>query len=123
MHFLVAGFYHCVLNLFFPSNVGDASKPSVGGEFSGIDGNTSGWELALVTTPSSNSSHVIESKLVCVFFTLYLFCYLLCFFICVFCSKYNKHNHEYYLYGGKNHEYISFHLKGVKTLTGDACGT
>ncbi|XXG64414.1 hypothetical protein AAC387_Pa05g2373 [Persea americana] len=42
---------------------GDASMSSVNGQFSGIEGNTSGWELALVTAPSSNTSHVTESKL------------------------------------------------------------
>ncbi|XP_020109706.1 putative clathrin assembly protein At5g57200 [Ananas comosus] len=28
-----------------------------------LGGNTTGWELALVTTPSNNTSHVVESKL------------------------------------------------------------
>ncbi|KAJ6834211.1 putative clathrin assembly protein [Iris pallida] len=39
---------------------GDVPKPSTTGD---LLGSGSGWELALVTTPSNNTSHVVESKL------------------------------------------------------------
>ncbi|CAL9757400.1 unnamed protein product [Musa acuminata subsp. burmannicoides] len=40
---------------------GDNTKPSTTGDLLGTD--SSGWELALVTAPSSNTSHLVESKL------------------------------------------------------------
>ncbi|XP_077238494.1 putative clathrin assembly protein At5g57200 isoform X2 [Tasmannia lanceolata] len=42
---------------------GDGSNSSTNGGLMGSGTGTSGWELALVTTPSSNSSHLAESKL------------------------------------------------------------
>ncbi|RWW85218.1 hypothetical protein BHE74_00006128 [Ensete ventricosum] len=41
---------------------GDDTKPSSTHDLFGTD--SSGWELALVTTPSSNTSQLVESKLV-----------------------------------------------------------
>ncbi|RWW00213.1 hypothetical protein GW17_00036830, partial [Ensete ventricosum] len=40
---------------------GDDTKASTAHDLFGTD--SSGWELALVTTPSSNTSHLVESQL------------------------------------------------------------
>ncbi|XP_010913847.2 putative clathrin assembly protein At5g57200 [Elaeis guineensis] len=42
---------------------GDDSKPTATRDLLGGGTDSSGWELALVTTPSSNTSYVVESKL------------------------------------------------------------
>ncbi|KAJ0968695.1 hypothetical protein J5N97_021572 [Dioscorea zingiberensis] len=42
---------------------GDESNSSRSGDLFASGTNSSGWELALVTAPSSNTSHVVESKL------------------------------------------------------------
>ncbi|XP_008781765.2 putative clathrin assembly protein At5g57200 [Phoenix dactylifera] len=42
---------------------GDGSKPTATHDLLGGGTDSSGWELALVTTPSSNTSYVVESKL------------------------------------------------------------
>jgi hypothetical protein len=46
-------------------DIGDKAKPKTAGLFNGI-GETSGWELALVTAESNNTGHLAESTLVCI---------------------------------------------------------
>lgn len=60
--------YAFILYNFSKINAEDDSKPLSTRGLEGIDMGVAGWELELVTAPSSNTSHLTENRLVCVFY-------------------------------------------------------
>lgn len=59
--------FEFLLRISYENCATDAPKSAESGGLLLNGADSSGWELALVTTDSSNSSHLTESKLVCVY--------------------------------------------------------